>query len=649
MQADVVQNTSEFLVHQVLLNPDRESSVKLKKALSYVSRERVHRPLIYVGMATCGRAAGADATFSAIREYLQENAVEADLVEGGCVGYCAAEPVVDVQLPGRSRVSFSKVSADMVQHLLDEVLNNNLPDGNLIGQYASPIHQPWEGIPYMHEHPFFRPQQKLLLEHCGIIDPVSIEEYIARGGYWAFADTIARHTPAQVCRLIEESGLAGRGGGGYPAGKKWAITLNTTSEQRYFVCNAVESDPGSYMNRAIIESNPHRLLEAILIGAYATGSSKAFIFIRKEFKLAIQRLKTALEQAREFGLTGHHIFDSGVNIDIVIKEGARAFVCGEETALNNSIEGKRAMPSFKPPFPAIRGLWNKPTIVNNVETLFNVPLILKNGADWFAATGTEASKGTKVFTLSGKVRAFGTIEVPMGITFREIIAEIGGGISTGKAFKAIILGINSGSYIIEETLDTRVDFNELKNIGSALGSGAFVVVDEGTCMVDMARYFTAFFKKESCGKCIPCREGTARMLEIMDVSTRRPSGVNSLQPLERFKGVMQLRGLAAVIKDTSLCSLGRSSPNAILNTLKHFKAEFDAHIFERKCPSNVCRDLRIFSIDVDLCTGCTACYKKCPVDAIIGSPRNPHFIVEEKCIGCGTCYEVCKFNAVLVK
>ncbi len=649
MKADPVQNIRELLVQQVLLNPGRESSVKLKKELSYISRERIHRPMIYVGMATCGIAAGARKTFDAIREYLDENGIEADLVEGGCVGHCSAEPVVDVQLPGRTRLSFSRITAGKVQHMLDEVMNNNLPGEDMIGQYTSPIHQPWEGVAPVHEHPFFKLQHRLLLEHCGFLDPVSIEEYIARGGYWAFVDTISRHTPAQVCQLVEKSGLSGRGGGGYPAGRKWAITLNTTSDQRYFVCNAVESDPGSYMNRAIIESNPHRLLEAMLIGAYATGSTKAYIFIRKEFKLAIKRLKTALQQAAAYGLTGHHIFDSGVNIDIIVKEGARAFVCGEETALNNSIEGKRAMPSSKPPFPAIRGLWNKPTIVNNVETLFNVPLILRNGPDWFAATGTASSKGTKVFTLSGRTKFRGTIEVPMGITFREIISGIGGGMTEGKAFKAVILGINSGSYIIEETLDTKVDFEALRNIGSALGSGAFVVVDEDTCMVDMARFFTAFFKKESCGKCIPCREGTARMLEIMETSTRRPSGVNSFQPLERFKGVMQLKGLAAVIKDTSLCSLGRSSPNAILNTLKHFKGEFDTHIFERKCPANVCRDLRVFSIDVDLCTGCTACYKKCPVDAIIGSPRSPHFIVEEKCIGCGTCYEVCKFNAVLIK
>jgi NADH:ubiquinone oxidoreductase subunit F (NADH-binding)/(2Fe-2S) ferredoxin len=649
MKSDLENGTKEFLIQQVLLNPGRAASAKLQKELSYIARERVHRPVIYLGTATCGMVAGAGNTLEAIRAYIGENGLNAELVEVGCIGLCSAEPIMDIQLPGRSRLSFSHVTPDKVQVLLDEVINNHLPDVPVLGQYRSQIHQEWEGVPKMEDHPFFKNQQRMLLEHCGMINPVDITTYIARGGYCAFVDTITHHTPAQVCQLVDQSGLAGRGGGGYPAGKKWAITLGTVSDQRYFVCNAVESDPGSYMNRAIIESNPHRLLEAVLIASYATGATKAFVFIRKEFRLAIRRLREALEQTREYGLTGHHIFDSGVNIDIVIKEGARAFVCGEETALNNSIEGKRAMPASKPPFPAVRGLWNKPTSVNNVETLFNVPLILQNGPDWFASTGTERSKGTKLFTLSGKVRRSGTVEVPMGISFRDIIDRIGGGMNSDKAFKAIILGINSGSYIVEETLDTQVDFEALKNIGSALGSGAFVVVDEDTCMVDLARHFTAFFKKESCGKCIPCREGTARMLEIMESVTRRPGGGESLQPLERFKGVMQLRGLASVIKDTSLCSLGRSSPNAILNTLKHFKPEFDMHIFERKCPANVCRDLRVFSIDVDLCTGCTACYKKCPVDAIIGSPRNPHFIVQDKCIGCGTCYDVCKFNAVLIQ
>ncbi len=648
MTANETGKIQQLLINQVLSDPDRATSPQLRKQLSYIAKERVNKPYIYIGMATCGQIAGAARTFEAIKSYLAENAIDASVVKGGCVGLCQAEPIVDIQLPGKARISFARVTFDKVQLLLDEILNQHLPDMELIGQYKNPIHQHWDGVPALEDHPYFKHQQRMLLEHCGIIDPVSIEEYIARGGYWAFADTISRYTPAQVCREVELSGLSGRGGGGFAAGKKWAITLNTVSDQKFFVCNAAESDPGSYMNRAIIESNPHRLIEAMLIAAYATGSSKAYIFIRKEFKLAVERLNKALEKAREYGLIGHHIFSSGVNIDIIIKEAARAFVCGEETALNNSIEGKRAMPTSKPPFPAEKGLWNKPTIVNNVETLFNVPLILSKGADWFLSTGTDSSKGTKLFTLSGKTKYFGTIEIPMGMSFRDIIWKTGGGMSTDKPFKAIVLGINSGSYITNDTLDTKVDFDALKAIGSSLGSGAFVVLDASSCMVDMAKFFTAFFQKESCGKCIPCREGTSRMLEIMEQVTQRPSGKDSFKPLERFKGVMQLRSLATVSKDTSLCQLGKSAPNAILNTLRHFKEEFDMHIFERKCLANVCKDLRVFSIDVDACTGCTACFKKCPVDAIIGSPRNPHFIIEDKCIGCGNCYEVCKFNAVII-
>jgi NADH:ubiquinone oxidoreductase subunit F (NADH-binding)/Pyruvate/2-oxoacid:ferredoxin oxidoreductase delta subunit len=650
MKANDHMFTRDFLLKRVLMNPQGRYHPEVQKQLTYIGRQRLNKPVIYVGMASCGIIAGAKQTFNAIKTYLKENGQhQVMLVEGGCKGFCSAEPLVDIQLPGKARISFSGVTHDKIQPLLDEVLNNNLSDIPVLGQYQSDIHQMWPNVPFIEDHEFFAHQKRILLDLCGVIDPISAEEYIAMGGYWAFADAISKHTPSQVCDIVETSQLAGRGGGGFLAGKKWKMTLNAFSDQKYFICNAVESDPGSYMNRTIIESNPHRLIEAILIASYAIGANKAYIFIRKEFNHAISRLSQAIENARSMGLIGHNILDSGVNIDLVIKQGARAFVCGEETALINSIEGKRAMPSSKPPFPAIRGLWDKPTIVNNVETLFNVPLIMRFGPKWFQEKGTINSKGTKLFSLSGKVKNQGTIEVPMGMTFREIIDKIAGGLSNSSKFKAIVLGINSGSYIIEENLDIRVDFNDLKNIGASLGSGAFVVVDQSTCMVDLAKFFTGFFKNESCGKCIPCREGTARMLEIMQMVSQRPSNANSFQTLERFKGVMQLRGLAEVIKDTSLCSLGKSSPNAILNTLKYFKSEFDAHIFERKCPANVCRDLRIFSIDVDLCTGCTACLKKCPVDAIIGSPRSPHFIIEDRCLGCGTCYDVCKFNAVMVK
>lgn len=649
MKAKTANELKQFLVTQVLLNPRRSETPHLDRELSYISLERINKPMIYVGMGTCGQIAGASRTFHAIRNYIDDHGMDVDLIEGGCNGFCSAEPIVDVQLPGKARISFAKISEDKVQLLLDDILNHNLPPLEIIGQYCNNISQMWEDVPSIAGHPFFAPQQRVLLDHCGIIDPVSVEQYIARGGYWAFADSISQLMPGNICQMIENSGLAGRGGGGYPAGIKWTATLKTNSDQKYLVCNAVESDPGSYMNRAIIESNPHRLIEAMLIAAYAIGATRSFIFIRKEFTLATRRLKLAIERAREFGLLGHHIFDSGVNIEIIVKEGARAFVCGEETALNNSIEGKRAMPEFKPPYPSEKGLWSKPTIVNNVETLFNIPLIIKNGPDWFKSIGTEKSKGTKLFTLSGKIKHCGTAEVALGTSFRDIIWGIGGGIPNGKKFKAIVLGINSGNYITEETLDTRIDFEEMRQIGTSLGSGGFVVIDQTICMVDLAKFFTQFFKNESCGKCIPCREGTARLLEITEAATSRPNKTNQFTTLERFKGVMQLRGLAMVMKDTSLCALGKSAPNAILNTLKNYKSEFDAHIFERKCPADVCRDLKVFNIDVEKCTGCTACFKKCPADAIIGAPRRPHFIVEEKCIGCGNCYDACKFNAVLIQ
>ena len=639
----------EFLISKVLLNPDRGNDNEVVKQTSYLSKQRISKPLIYIGMASCGQIAGAAETYDAIRDYTETNGIDADIIEGGCSGYCTEEPAVDIQMPGKARVSYKKITTDKVQLLLDDVLNDVIPKEMALGQYESPIHQKVDSIPVVEELPFFAHQKRLLLEHCGKIDPVSIEQYIALGGYSALADTISKFTPTQVCDQISGSELRGRGGGGYPTGEKWKITLNTVSDQKYFVCNAVESDPGSYMNRMLIESNPHHLIESLLISSYAIGASKGYIFIRSEFSLAIKRLKEALEQAYEYNIAGHNILDSGTNIEIIIKEGARAFVCGEETALINSIEGKRAMPESKPPYPATKGLWNKPTIVNNVETIYNVPIIMKNGPDWFKQTGTENSKGTKVYTLSGKVNRCGTIEVPMGISFKSIVNDIGGGLKNGAGFKAIILGINSGSYITDNHLDIKVDFEDVKEIGGAIGSGAFCVIDQSSCMVDLAKFFTNFFKNESCGKCIPCREGTGRILQILENATQRPSKDRDIQTLERFKGVMQLRSLSSVMKDTSLCSLGKSAPNAVLNTLKFFKSEFDAHVFERNCPANVCRDLRLYTIDVEACTGCTACFKKCPVDAIIGSPKLPHFIVEDKCIGCGECFDVCKFNAVLIK
>jgi NADH:ubiquinone oxidoreductase subunit F (NADH-binding)/(2Fe-2S) ferredoxin len=637
-----------FLTERVLRNRDRGNDVNLVKPLSQLSGERIDIPMIYVGTGSCATIAGAVKTYNQIKLYVEENNLNVHLVNGGCNGYCKAEPIVDIQLPGKARISFKNITHNIVSSFLDEILNNNIPESLVLGQYYNPLHQMWEEVPLMHELPFFKGQKKILLANCGITDPVSVSQYIAHGGYQAFADTIALYTPYKVCDIVERSELAGRGGGAYNAGKKWKITLNTVSDQKFLICNAVESDPGSYMNRVIMESDPHQLIEAMLIAAYATGASKAYIFTRSEFKIAIERLNVAIQQAYDYGIIGHNIFDSGVNIDVEVKPGARAFVCGEETALINSLEGKRAMPVSKPPFPAVKGLWDKPTVVNNLETLINIPLIIKHGPEWFKKIGNGRSRGTKLFSLSGKTRNYGTIEVEMGTSFRDIVEKIGGGMKDKRSFKAIILGINSGSYITDKTLDTKVDFEDLRMVGSQLGSGACVVVGDDTCMLDLSRFFTRFFKNESCGKCIPCREGTALMLEIIDTATRKPDKSNSYQTLERFKGIMQLKGMAAVMKDASLCSLGKSAPNAILNTLAVFKNEFDAHVFERKCPAGVCRELRTYHIEVDQCTGCTACYKKCPADAIIGTARQPHFVVQDKCIACNACYEACKFNAVLV-
>ncbi|MFW6248639.1 MAG: NADH-quinone oxidoreductase subunit F, partial [Bacteroidota bacterium] len=422
--SDSVKN---FLIKDILLNPQRDGNVEFQKKLSFISRERLEKPFIYVGYTSCSIPAGAKKTYQAILSYLEDHDLEIEVVKGGCNGYCKAEPVVDVQLPGKARISFKNITHDKVSLFLDDILNNNVPAEMVLGQFKNDIHQKWDGVPYIDEIPYYSHQKRILMENCGVIDPVSVSEYIARGGYQSFSDTIMKLTPAQVCDIVEDSMLLGRGGGAFNAGKKWKISLNTISDQKYFICNAVESDPGSYMNRVMMESDPHKLIEAILIASYAIGASKAFIFTRSEFSMSIERLREAINQAKEYGIIGHNIFDSGVNIDVIVKEGARAFVCGEETALINSIEGKRAMPVSKPPYPAIRGHLNKPTSVNNAETLLSIPLIMKNGKDWFRSLGNQKSKGTKLFTLSGKVKNYGTIEVEMGTPFSYIVEKIGGG------------------------------------------------------------------------------------------------------------------------------------------------------------------------------------------------------------------------------
>jgi len=612
-----------------------------------ILRQDISKPVIYVGAGTCGLGAGAGKTLEAIRGYLSSKSVDADVVVVGCIGLCVAEPMVDVQLPGRCRVSFQNITHHRVEALLDSALGGKMPVDMVLGQHRQEGLEPFADVPYLDKHPFFAPQTRWVLANCGIIDPLSMDEYVARGGYRAMSATIRNMDPAALCDMVEMSGLRGRGGGGFPTGKKWKFALGTPSDQKYMVCNADEGDPGAFMDRAVIEGDPHRLLEGIALASYAIGASKAYVYIRAEYPLAIRHLKEAIAQAKAAGLMGSNILDSGFSLEIVIKQGAGAFVCGEETALINSIEGKRGMPRPRPPFPAVKGLFGKPTVINNVETLANLPSLVANGAAWFSAVGSKGSKGTKVFALSGKVTRTGLVEVAMGMPMRRIIFDIGGGVPDGKSFKAAQIGGPSGGCIPTSQLDIEIDYESLKTIGAMMGSGGLVVMDEDTCMVDVAKFFMDFIQRESCGKCIPCREGTRRMLEVLQRITKSRGSEKGNDALERFQGVMYLNRLAEVIRDTSLCGLGQTAPNPVLSTLRWFRDEYEAHVYERRCPAGACTELRRFTIDANLCKGCTLCAKKCPTKAIMGAPKSPHYIIPDKCIGCGTCKDICPAAAVI--
>ncbi len=649
MNAKANNIDKDFLIDEVLRDYSNNSKdTKLKEIISVLKHENLFRPLIFVGCGTCGLGAGAGSTLSEVKNYLKEKAIEADVIETGCIGLCAVEPIMDVCLPSFNRISFQNVTGDKVHEILEKTFQLELPEDQFIlGQIEIPGAKKWDGVKLFSEHPFFKPQKRIVLKNCGIIDPTDIQEYIARGGYKSYIKAIGVHSPIEVCDIIEKSGLRGRGGGGFPTGRKWKFANSEQNDQKYLICNADEGDPGAFMDRAVIEGDPHRLLEGMAIGAYAIGATIAYIYIRAEYPLAIERLEIALKQAKEYGLLGDDIFGTGVNLQIKIKKGAGAFVCGEETALMHSIEGKRGMPRPRPPFPTTSGLFGKPTVINNVETFGNVPSIIENGAEWFASTGTENSKGTKVFALSGKIALTGLVEIPMGTTVREILFNIAGGIRNNKKFKAVQIGGPSGGCITEQNLDIQVDYESLIAVGAMMGSGGLVVMDEDTCMVDVAKFFMEFIQMESCGKCIPCREGTRRLLEILESITSKPASSDT-EALDRFKGVMQIEKLCQVIKDTSLCGLGQTAPNPVLSTLKWFKDEYEAHVFDRKCPAGVCQNLKEYKINVDKCTGCTVCVKKCPVNAIVGAKKSPHFIVEDKCIGCGACYEACKFDAIFI-
>jgi NADH:ubiquinone oxidoreductase subunit F (NADH-binding)/Pyruvate/2-oxoacid:ferredoxin oxidoreductase delta subunit len=644
-----IEDIKTYLIDKVLMFESDTLAPETEKILLQVRRERPDHPVIYASSGTSSIIAGSEKTFAAIETYIAENAGSASLVRVGCTGPSNFEPLVCIHIPGKNKLFFRNITEEMVEPLLNGVFHNEIPEDDLVGQNGTKGFELWPGIPFIDEHPFFKYQKRVVLSNCGCYDPENIEEYIARGGYRSYVKAIRHYTFEEVCDIIERSGLRGRSGGGYLTGLKWKHALNTTSNARFLICNAKESDPGAFTDRTILESDPHRLLEGIAIGAYAIGASNAIIFMRSGSDHARNRLQKAIDRAREYGLFGHNIFSSGYNLDIVIRKEPGAFVCGEETALINTLEGKRGMPRLKPPYPTSAGLFGKPTVINNVETLMNIPMIMQNGPEWFRTLGTENSPGTKVFAVAGKGRMSGVVEVEMGTTIRTILEDIADGIREGREFKAIQLGGASGSFIKSDHLDIAIDYEELRERGIGMGAGGFVIIDENTCMVDLVRYYMEFIRNESCGKCIPCREGTGRMLEILESVIRKPLNEESGTTLERFKGVMQLETIASVMKDTSLCGLGQTAPNPFISALENFRDEFEEHIFDRKCRANICRGLRSFSVDVEKCTGCTACASKCPVNAIYGTRLQPFFIVEDKCIGCGICFDICKFNAIKVK
>ena len=582
---------------------------------------------IKVGLGTCGISAGGQPVYDVLKQEIDDKKPDVVLKETGCMGMCYEEPLVEVVENGKSHL-YSHVTTAKAKKIFAEHIMENKPVEDWIVKSET----------VTDSDTFFEKQKRIVLRNCGVIDPGSIDEYIAHDGYKAIKKVIDEYTPEQVIELITSSGLRGRGGGGFSTGLKWKFARQAKGDKKYVICNADEGDPGAFMDRSALEGDPHSIIEGMMVAAYAIGADEGYLYVRAEYPKAIARLKTAIAQCHEKGFLGEGIFGSNYNLKLKIKEGAGAFVCGEETALIASIEGKRGMPRFRPPFPAQKGLWDKPTNINNVETYANVPWIILNGPEAFSGMGTQLSKGTKVFALAGKIKNSGLVEVPMGITINEIVNEIGGGVKDkGRVFKAVQMGGPSGGCIPHTMGDLKIDYNEITKTGAIMGSGGMVVMDDSTCMVDVAKFFLTFTQNESCGKCTFCRIGTKRMLEILERITEGKGEEGDIALLE---------DLSHKIRYSSLCGLGQTAPNPVLTTLKYFRDEYESHIRDKRCPAKSCTALIKFEIIEDKCTGCTLCARKCPVDAIEGTVKNPHHINHELCIKCGLCYSVCKFDAV---
>lgn len=595
----------------------------------------MYRSHVLVCGGTGCTSSGSQQILTALQTEIEKAGLkeEVAVVQTGCHGLCALGPIMLIYPEG---TFYSMVNVDDIP----EIVTEHLLKGRIVKRLLYNETVTDDGIKALNETDFYKKQHRIALRNCGVINPENIEEYIGTRGYEALGKVLTEMSPDQVIQDLLDSGLRGRGGGGFPTGLKWKLAKGNDADQKYVCCNADEGDPGAFMDRSVLEGDPHVVLEAMAIAGYAIGATQGYIYVRAEYPIAVARLEIAINQAREYGLLGENIFGTGFSFDVGLRLGAGAFVCGEETALMTSIEGNRGEPRPRPPFPAQKGLFQKPTILNNVETYANIPQIILNGPEWFASMGTEKSKGTKVFALGGKIKNTGLVEIPMGTTLREVVEQIGGGIPNGKKFKAAQTGGPSGGCIPVEHFDIPIDYDNLISIGSMMGSGGLIVMDEDNCMVDIAKFFLEFTVDESCGKCTPCRIGTKRMLEILDKITK---GNGTLEDLDK------LEELCYYIKDNSLCGLGQTAPNPVLSTLRYFRDEYLAHVVDKKCPAGVCKSLLSYTIDADKCKGCTLCARTCPNGAIEGKVREPHVILQEKCIKCGACMEKCKFGAISKK